>query len=147
MNAILGLTELVLDGEVTNTQREYLSTVLASGESLLSLVNDILDLSKIEADAVTLEKAVVNLHEVVFSVMRSMATQAHVKELELLCSIDAGVPEFICVDTTRLQQILINLIGNAIKFTQQGEVELMMESSVNEAHENQISFLDPLQPN
>ncbi len=141
MNAILGLTELVLDGEVTNTQREYLSTVLASGESLLSLVNDILDLSKIEADAVTLEKAVVNLHEVVFSVMRSMATQAHVKELELLCSIDAGVPEFICVDKTRLQQILINLIGNAIKFTQQGEVELMMESSVNEAHENQISFL------
>lgn len=141
MNAILGLTELVLDGEVTNTQREYLSTVLASGESLLSLVNDILDLSKIEADAVALEKTVVNLHELVFSVMRSMATQAHVKELELLCSNDAGVPDFICGDKTRLQQILINLIGNAIKFTQQGEVELIIESSVTEANESAISFV------
>ena len=141
MNAILGLTELVLDGEVTPTQQEYLSTVLASGESLLTLVNDILDLSKIEADAVTLERTVVNLHEVVFSVMRSMATQAHVKELELLCSIDPSVPEFICGDKTRIQQILINLIGNAIKFTQQGEVELMIESFVAEPDENMLSFL------
>ena len=141
MNAILGLTELVLDGEVTNTQREYLSTVLASGESLLSLVNDILDLSKIEADAVTLEKTVINLHEIVFSVMRSMATQAHVKELVLLCSMDAGVPEFICGDKTRLQQILINLIGNAIKFTQQGEVELMIESSATESNERELRVL------
>lgn len=141
MNAILGLTELVLDGDVTTTQREYLSTVLASGESLLSLVNDILDLSKIEADAVTLEQTVVNLHEIVFSVIRSMATQAHVKQLELLCSMDLGVPEFICGDKTRIQQILINLIGNAIKFTQQGEVELMVESFVTESNEDQLRFV------
>ena len=141
MNAILGLTELVRDGDVTNTQREYLSTVLASGENLLSLVNDILDLSKIEADAVTLEKTVVNLHEIVFSVMKSMATQAHVKKLELLCSIDSGVPEFICGDKTRVQQILINLISNAIKFTKQGEVELMIESSMAECNERELRFL------
>jgi len=141
MNAIFGLTELVLDGDLTNTQREYLSTVLASGESLLSLVNDILDLSKIEADAVMLERTVVNLHELVFSVMRSMATQAHVKELELLCFMDSGVPEFIHGDKTRTQQILINLIGNAIKFTQQGEVELMIESSWTELNERKLSFL------
>jgi signal transduction histidine kinase/CheY-like chemotaxis protein len=141
MNAILGLTELVLDGEVTNTQREYLSTVLASGESLLSLVNDILDLSKIEADAVTLERTVVNLHEIVFSVMRSMANQAHLKQLELLCSIQSEVPEFICGDKTRIQQILINLVGNAIKFTQQGEVELKIATSVNASKQQELSFL------
>ena len=141
MNAILGLTELVRDGDVTSTQREYLSTVLASGENLLSLVNDILDLSKIEADAVTLEKTVVNLHELVFSIMKSMATQAHVKGLELLCWMDSGVPEFICGDKTRIQQILINLISNAIKFTKQGEVELMIDSSMKEGKEHELRFM------
>ena len=140
MNAILGLTELVLDGKVTDTQREYLSTVLASGESLLSLVNDILDLSKIEADAVTLERTVVNLHDIAFSVMRSMATQAHVKELELLCSLTADVPEFIYGDKTRMQQIFINLIGNAIKFTQHGEVELMIDAVKFESDERGLDF-------
>ena len=141
MNAILGLTELLLDGDVTDMQREYLSTVLASGEGLLVLVNDILDLSKIEADAVTLERTVVNLHEIVFSVMRSMATQAHIKDLELLCSIDADVPEFISGDKVRIQQILINLIGNAIKFTQHGEVELRLECFEDDAHGRGLRFL------
>ena len=140
MNAILGLTELVLEGKVTDTQREYLSTVLASGESLLSLVNDILDLSKIEADAVTLERTVVNLHDIAFSVMRSMATQAHVKELELLCSLTADVPEFIYADKTRMQQIFINLIGNAIKFTQHGEVELMIDAVKSDSDEPGLDF-------
>lgn len=128
MNAILGMTELVLDSEINETQREYLSTVLASGERLLSLVNDILDLSKIEADAVMLERENFNLHEVGFAVMKSMAIQAHVKKLELLFSIRSGVPEFIFADRIRLQQILINLVGNAIKFTDKGEVELMIEA-------------------
>ena len=141
MNAILGLTELLLDGDVTDTQREYLSTVLASGEGLLALVNDILDLSKIEADAVTLEQTVVNLHELVFSVMRSMGTQAHIKELELLCSIDSDVPEFISGDKVRIQQILINLIGNAIKFTQHGEVKLRVECFEDDAHGRGLRFL------
>jgi signal transduction histidine kinase/CheY-like chemotaxis protein len=141
MNAILGLTELVRDGDLTNTQREYLSTVLMSGESLLALVNDILDLSKIEADAVKLEKTELNLHELVFSVMKSMATQAHVKGLKLLCSLKADVPEFICGDKTRLQQILINLIGNAIKFTQQGQVELDVDLVTTELGERELRFL------
>jgi signal transduction histidine kinase/CheY-like chemotaxis protein len=141
MNAILGLTELVRDSEVSSLQHEYLSTVLASGESLLALVNDILDLSKIEADAVNLEKIDLNLYQLVFSVMRAMATQAHVKELELLCSMSADVPEFICGDETRIQQILVNLIGNAIKFTPQGEVELFIELVTPPSGERELKFL------
>ncbi len=140
MNAILGMTELVLDSEINETQREYLATVLASGETLLSLVNDILDLSKIEADAVTLEREIFNLHEVGFAVMKSMAIQAHVKKLELLCSIRSGVPEFIFADRIRLQQILINLIGNAIKFTEKGEVELMIEAVPDSGTRPELKF-------
>ena len=141
MNAILGLTELVLDSNVTKTQHDYLSTVMASGESLLSLVNDILDLSKIEADAVTLERAVVNLHELAFSTVKSMSTQAHIKGLELLCSIASDVPEFIRGDRIRIQQVLINLLGNAIKFTQQGEVELKVFCSEADSGDRELNVL------
>ena len=132
MNAILGMTELVLDTNVSESQREYLVTVLNAGENLLSLVNDILDISKIEANKVELEHAPLNLEDCLFGALKSLATQAHNKGLELFCSIGADVPTMIEGDSTRLQQIMMNLVGNAIKFTDAGEIEVSVQRWVTD---------------
>jgi len=124
MNAILGMTELVLDSELTDSQREYLSMVQESGQSLLALINDILDLSKIEAGKLELDHVPFNLRERVGDVMKMMALRAHAKGLELACRIEQDVPDLVVGDPTRLSQILINLVGNATKFTDEGEIVL-----------------------
>jgi two-component system sensor histidine kinase/response regulator len=124
MNAVIGLTELVLETELTDSQRGYLSTVLESGESLLSIINQILDFSKIEAGKIDLESVAFNLREDLGDMMKSLAIRAHGKQLELAWHADASVPEFIVGDSAGLRQILVNLTGNAIKFTESGEVVL-----------------------
>ena len=127
LNAILGMTELVLDSRLTARQREYLTLARESGESLLSLINDILDFSKIEAGKLDLEQAKFDLHEMLGDMLRSLAVRAHRKGLELACRIRPGVPVLVVGDSMRLRQILLNLLGNAIKFTDRGEVVLEVD--------------------
>lgn len=122
MNAIIGMTDLVLETSLTPPQREYLSIVQNSGEALLTLLNDILDFSKIEAGKMVLSHAVFGLRDSLGDAARSLALRAHSKGLELAYRIDPDVPEYFCGDVGRLRQIVVNLIGNAIKFTERGEI-------------------------
>lgn len=122
MNAILGMTELVLDSELTPLQRDYLTTVRDSGESLLRLLNDILDFSKIEAGKLELEETLFSLREVIGDTLKSLAIRANRERLELIHHIAPVVPDALLGDPSRLRQIVVNLVGNAIKFTERGEV-------------------------
>ena len=122
MNAIIGMTELALGTKLTAEQREYLRTVKQSGEALLALVNDILDFSKIEARKLSLERVPFNVRDGVEDAVRLLAPRAHEKGLELACRIQPDVPDALVGDPGRLRQVLINLVGNAIKFTERGEV-------------------------
>jgi signal transduction histidine kinase/ligand-binding sensor domain-containing protein/CheY-like chemotaxis protein len=127
MNGIIGMTELALDTPLSVEQKEYLSTVRISANSLLSLLNDILDFSKIEAGKLSLDPVEFNLSEQLASVTRIVAGCAEEKGLELICDIAPEVPETLVGDPARLRQIIINLAGNAIKFTERGEVVLRVE--------------------
>lgn len=122
LNAIIGMTELVLDTDLTASQREYLRLVLESGESLLAVINDILDFSKIEAGKLSLESAEFELRESLGDALKSLAFRADRKCLELACEIHPDVPERLIGDAGRLRQVVVNLVGNAIKFTETGEV-------------------------
>ncbi|HUY92618.1 MAG TPA: response regulator [Pirellulales bacterium] len=127
MNAVIGLTELTLDTALTDVQREYLKMVKDSAESLLSLINDILDFSKIEAGRLDLEQVAFDHAETVGDTMKALGLRAHGKGLELLCRIAPDVPATLIGDPSRLRQVLVNLAGNAIKFTERGEVEVSVE--------------------
>ena len=127
MNGILGMTELVLDSELTLEQQEHLGMVKASADSLLMVLNDILDFSKIEAGKLDLESIEFSLRDSLDPAMKSLALRAHEKGLELNCDVRPDVPETIVGDPSRLRQILINLTGNAIKFTERGEVTVRVE--------------------
>jgi signal transduction histidine kinase/ActR/RegA family two-component response regulator len=124
MNGVMGMTELVLDSELTAEQRESLNTVRTSTESLLDVINDVLDFSKIEAGKLELDPIRFNLRDTLEETMKSLALRAHEKGLELVCDIKAQVPDYVVGDPTRIRQVIVNLAGNAIKFTGQGEVEL-----------------------
>ena len=124
MNGIMGMTELALETELTSEQREYLDTVKLSADLLLNVINDILDFSKIEAGKVDLEKTDFNLRDSLEVTMKTLALRADEKGLELLCEIAPEVPEVVCGDSNRLRQVVINIVSNAIKFTQVGEIGL-----------------------
>jgi PAS domain S-box-containing protein len=127
MNAILGMTELTLDTGLEAEQREYLGVVKTSADALLSVINEILDYSKIEAGKFNLDPADFNLRDSVGDTLKLLAVRAHKKGLELVCDIGPDVPEGLIGDAGRLRQILVNLVGNAIKFTASGEVVVSVE--------------------
>lgn len=132
MNAIIGMTDLVLDTKLDATQRNFLSMVQESGEALLAVINDILDFSKIEAGKLEIESQTFDLRESLGDTMKTLGLKAHAKGLELAFRVDPATPQYLVGDTGRIRQIVINLVGNAIKFTEQGEVfvevELVSES-------------------
>jgi two-component system sensor histidine kinase/response regulator len=130
MNGILGMTELVLDTDLTVEQRENLGLVRLSAESLLSIINDILDFSKIEAGKLELESIPFDLRESLGETMKALSFRAHQKGLELIYEVQPAVPEALLGDPGRIRQILINLIGNGIKFTEQGEIFVGVEEDM-----------------
>jgi len=122
MNGIIGMTELTLGTPVSGVQREYLEAALESAESLLAVINDVLDFSKIEAGKMELSPVAFDLTELVEQAVRAVTLKAHQKRVELVLEIERDVPSQVVADPIRLRQILVNLIGNAIKFTERGEV-------------------------
>ena len=141
MNAVLGMTELLLDTKLDSTQREYVKMVHESGESLLSLINDILDFSKIEAGKFNLDQTEFNLHEVLGDTMKTLAVRASHKDLELAFHVATDVPAALVGDPGRLRQIVMNLVGNAVKFTERGEIVLDVSCRSKDAETAELLFL------
>ena len=140
INGIMGMTELALDTELNSEQRGYLLLVKSSGESLLSVINDILDFSKVESGKLDLEMLEFNLYDCVGETMKTLALRAHQKGLELAYDADSEVPSQLRGDPGRLRQILVNLVGNAIKFTQHGEVLVTIENRLQDAEDVELHF-------
>ena len=140
MNAVIGLTGLLLDEDLTEKQREYLETIRSSGDSLLSIINNILDLSKIEAGMIELECRPLHLASCLEDSISQVAAIASQKNLELVYSIDENTPKAIMGDPTRLKQILVNLLSNAVKFTEKGEVSACISATPKEDGYHEINF-------
>jgi two-component system sensor histidine kinase/response regulator len=141
LNGIIGMTDLTLETELTGEQRDYLETVKLSADALLNVINDILDFSKIEAGKIDLEEIDFDLHECIEGALKTLAFRADEKGLELLCEVSQDVAETVVGDPGRLRQILINLIGNAVKFTAEGEVSLKIQSDVIEDQASILHFI------
>jgi signal transduction histidine kinase/DNA-binding response OmpR family regulator/HPt (histidine-containing phosphotransfer) domain-containing protein len=122
MNGVLGMIELLLGSKLTDQQQRYAETVRRSGETLLGIINDILDFSKIEAGKLTIEQANFNIRDLVEDLGELFSVRAHSKGLELACNVPGDIPEAVQGDPTRLRQVMTNLIANAVKFTEEGEV-------------------------
>jgi two-component system, sensor histidine kinase and response regulator len=141
MNAVIGMAELLLDTPLGPEQREYLVTLKDAGESLLGLINDVLDFSKIEAGRLDLVPAEFDLREALGNTLRTLGLRAHQKGLELAGRIAPDVPDRLVGDAARLRQVLVNLVGNAIKFTERGEVVVQVEKQAEEGAEVVLGFL------
>gem|GEM_PF-1122984 len=129
VNGIIGMTELALQTELTASQRDYLQTINSCAESLLAQLNDVLDFSKIEAGKLELERTEFSLRELLGEALNTLAPRAHAKGLELLLHIRPEVPDSLVGDPHRLRQIVVNLVGNALKFTEKGDVLVRVENS------------------
>ncbi|RMG45228.1 MAG: response regulator, partial [Acidobacteria bacterium] len=140
MNGVIGMTELALQTELTPEQREYLETVKASANALLDIINDILDFSKIEAGKLDLEATEFRLRETLGYAIKPLAVRAHQKGLELSAEVLPDVPDALTGDPVRLRQIITNLVGNAIKFTERGEVVLRVERESQTEGEVRLLF-------
>lgn len=141
MNGVLGMTELALNTLLTEEQREYLETAHSSAEALLAIINDILDFSKIEAGKLTLNPEPFNVRDRVENVVSGLAIHAHQKGIELLVRVSETAPEVVVGDAARIGQVLINLLGNAIKFTEKGEVMVQVHSQQISDSECMLEFV------
>ena len=140
LNGIVGMTDLALGTDLSPEQREYLDMVKASGDSLLTVINDILDFSKIEAGKLNLDVIPFDLSDCLETTLKLLATRAHLKGLELVCDIQPNVPTALLGDPNRLRQIVTNLIGNAIKFTERGEVVLTVGAETQTENDALVRF-------
>jgi two-component system sensor histidine kinase/response regulator len=140
INGILGMTELALDTILTKEQQDYLLMVRTSGEALLAVVNDILDFSKVEAGMLDLDQIEFNLYNCVGEIMKTLALRAHQKGIELAYDAAPDIPRRVVGDPGRLRQILVNLVGNAIKFTAKGEVLVAVKNSPATSSDIQLQF-------
>ncbi|HEY2588034.1 MAG TPA: PAS domain S-box protein [Tepidisphaeraceae bacterium] len=138
MNAIIGMTELVLDTPLADEQRQNLKTVKTAADNLLGIINDLLDFSKIEAGRLELDMGDFSLRSAMGETLRALAVRAHRKGLELVCNVQPDVPDALVGDAGRLRQVLLNLVGNAIKFTDAGEVVVHIEPSPDAGPDNRI---------
>jgi PAS domain S-box-containing protein len=141
LNGVMGMTDLALGTDLTSEQREYLETVKLSSDSLLTVINDILDFSKIEAGKVDLQSEDFNLRDSLEGTLKTLALRADEKGLELLCETAPSVPDFVRGDSNRLRQIVVNLVGNAIKFTDQGEVALNVNVESEDGDDCTLHFV------
>ncbi|MDO9261522.1 MAG: ATP-binding protein, partial [Flavobacteriaceae bacterium] len=140
MNALIGFTDLLLETELTTEQREHLVTIKNSEKLLLTLINDILDLAKLESGKIYLENIPFNIHDTLNEVVKLLRVNAEDKKIELELFINSKVPQIIIGDTTRIQQIMLNTVGNAIKFTEKGEVSIYVKSIITHHKEVNITF-------
>jgi len=144
MNGILGMTELLLDSELTHDQRESMELVKSSTESLMRVINDILDYSKIEAGKLDLDSIEFRLHDLLGDTLKSLALRAHRNGLELTCDIGEDVPDRVIGDSGRLRQVLVNMVGNSIKFTKHGEVVIRarLKGESDGGHQLEFAVID-----
>ncbi len=140
MNGILGMTQLALQTDLSESQREYMEVVRSSANSLLTLINDILDLSKLDAGRLSLEAIPFDLADVISNTVRSLSPLARDKGLRLETTVDAAVPEVVIGDPGRLRQLLLNLVGNAIKFTETGTVNTAVQVVRSDADDTVLKF-------
>jgi PAS domain S-box-containing protein len=140
MNAVIGITDLLLGTQVTPAQREYLNLVQESADCLLTVLDDILDFSKIEAGKLSLVCLAFDLRDRLGDTMKSLALRAHSKDLELAFRVDPDVPDWLSGDPHRLRQVIVNLVGNAIKFTDDGEVLVDVTVAARDDHQVELQF-------
>ena len=140
MNGVIGMTELALDTDLTAQQREYLATVRSSADSLLAILNDILDFSKIESRKLELEAVPFSPRASIANALKPLAVRAYQKGLELICDIDPHVPAGVVGDLTRIQQVLTNLVGNALKFTERGHILVTVREDARTESSTKLHF-------
>ena len=144
LNGVIGMTELALETQLTSEQQEYLDTVKLSGDALLTVINDILDFSKIEAGKLDFESIEFNVRESIEAGLKALAIRAHERGLKLNCSVRPEVPTVLVGDPSRLRQVIVNLVGNAIKFTDRGEVtvDVQVDSAEPSSALLRVSVMD-----